>query len=59
MNKKDGWTSTHTIIELINTDMPYLVDTLMMALNRLNLNVHFVIHTGRLRLIRTAIRESV
>ena len=53
--KKDGWTSTHTIIELINTDMPYLVDTLMMALNRLNLNVHFVIHTGRLRLIRSAL----
>ena len=53
-SKKDGWSSPHTVIELINQDMPYLVDTLMMALNRLNINVHFIIHTGRIRLVRTS-----
>jgi glutamate dehydrogenase len=51
--KADGWDSKHTVIELIQADMPFLVDSIMMALNRMNLNVHFVIHTGKIRLIRS------
>ncbi len=42
--KKHGWTSTHTIVELVNDDMPFLVDSLGMVLNRHGLMVHLTIH---------------
>ena len=29
-----GWQSTHTIVELVTDDMPFLVDSVRMALNR-------------------------
>lgn len=34
---EDGWQSSHTIIEIINDDMPFLVDSICLALNRLGL----------------------
>ncbi|PWV64647.1 NAD-glutamate dehydrogenase [Plasticicumulans acidivorans] len=39
-----GWRSTHTVIELIVTDMPFLVDSISMALNRHGFTVHRLIH---------------
>ena len=33
--ERDGWTSKHTIIETANDDMPFLVDSLEMALTRI------------------------
>ncbi|WP_259781633.1 NAD-glutamate dehydrogenase [Aestuariispira ectoiniformans] len=39
-----GWHSTHTVIEIINFDMPFLVDSVTMELNRQNLTVHLVVH---------------
>jgi glutamate dehydrogenase len=30
----DGWQSTHTIIEIVNDDMPFLVDSVTMEVNR-------------------------
>src|SRR3989338_1259385 len=42
--KKDGWRSGHTIIEIVNDDMPFLVDSVTSELNRQNLTVHLVIH---------------
>jgi glutamate dehydrogenase len=41
---RDGWVSKHTIIELINDDMPFLVATASMSLQELNLGVHLIIH---------------
>ncbi|MGJ8679053.1 NAD-glutamate dehydrogenase [Paraglaciecola sp.] len=41
---KHGWQSTHTIIEIIVTDMPFLVDSVRMALNRLGITAHLLIH---------------
>ena len=41
---KDGWTCGHTVIEIINDDMPFLVDSVTTELNRLNLTVFLVIH---------------
>ena len=35
----DGWDSTHTIIELVNDDMPFLVDTAAMALSEMDLGI--------------------
>jgi glutamate dehydrogenase len=39
-----GWQSTHTIVEIVNDDMPFLVDSVSMALNRHGLTIHLVIH---------------
>ena len=39
-----GWISHHTIIEMVNDDMPFLVDSLTAALHRRDLTVHLVIH---------------
>ena len=50
--EKDGWQSIHTIIEIAFDDMPFLVDSVMIALNRLNLNIHLLIHMGNLKLSR-------
>ncbi len=42
--KKDGWSAPHTIIEIVNDDMPFLVDSVTMELNVSNLTVHLVVH---------------
>ena len=39
-----GWKSKHTVIELIHEDMPFLVDSVRMELNRLGINIHLHIH---------------
>lgn len=39
-----GWSSTHTVVELINDDMPFLVDSVAIALSRLELGVHLILH---------------
>lgn len=41
---KHGWRSRHTVIEIVNDDMPFLVDSVTMGLNAMNLTVHLVIH---------------
>lgn len=50
--EKHGWRSAHTIIELSQDDMPFLVDTIIMALNRLDINMHFIIHSSYMRVLR-------
>ena len=42
--EQHGWQSTHTVVEIVNDDMPFLVDSVGIALARLGLNVHLVIH---------------
>lgn len=42
--EEHGWQSTHTIVEIVNDDMPFLVDSVSMALNRHGLTIHLVIH---------------
>ncbi|MDP6705331.1 MAG: NAD-glutamate dehydrogenase [Alphaproteobacteria bacterium] len=39
-----GWTSSHTIIEVINDDMPFIVDSVLGCLDRMGLQVHLFIH---------------
>jgi glutamate dehydrogenase len=39
-----GWRSSHTIVEIVNDDMPFLVDSVTAALNGLDLTVYLVIH---------------
>ena len=42
--EEDGWESQHTVIELVNDDRPFLVDTANMVVAELNLNVHLMVH---------------
>jgi glutamate dehydrogenase len=39
-----GWQSTHTVIEIVNDDMPFLVDSVTMEVNRHGLTLHLTVH---------------
>ncbi len=39
-----GWQSTHTIVEIVNDDMPFLVDSVTMEANRHGLVHHLIVH---------------
>jgi glutamate dehydrogenase len=42
--EKDGWECGHTVLEMVNDDMPFLVDTASMVARELNLGVHLIVH---------------
>ena len=42
--EQHGWQSTHTVVEVVTDDMPFLVDSVSMSLNRLGLLIHITIH---------------
>ncbi len=42
--ERDGWRSPHTVIHLVQADSPFLIDSLRMAVNRVGLVVHWVVH---------------
>jgi glutamate dehydrogenase len=44
VSAQHGWQSTHTVIEIVNDDMPFLVDSVTMEANRQGLTLHLVIH---------------
>ncbi len=48
----DGWHSTHTIIQISHDDIPFLVDSSRMVINRYGLQIHFILHFGGLKLMR-------
>jgi glutamate dehydrogenase len=43
-NSVEGETCQHTIIELVNDDMPFLVDTCSLVLQEMNMGVHLIVH---------------
>jgi len=43
-DERHGWSSTHTVVEIVNDDMPFLVDSVVLALSRLDIGVHLIIH---------------
>jgi glutamate dehydrogenase len=52
--ERDGWQITHTVIEVICDDMPFLVDSLRMVINRMGLALHLIVHMGGIRVTRDA-----
>jgi glutamate dehydrogenase len=40
----DGWNSAHTIVQIVTDDMPFLVDSTSMALNRHGSYIHLTVH---------------
>jgi glutamate dehydrogenase len=55
----NGWQSTHTIIELSYVDIPFVVDSIRMEINRLGMMTHMGIHVGGLNFKRNAKHEIV
>jgi glutamate dehydrogenase len=42
--REHGFTSPHTVIEMVNDDMPFLVDSISLALAQRSLTLHFLTH---------------
>ena len=42
--EEHGWQSRHTIVEIVNDDMPFLVDSVAMEANRRGLMLHLIVH---------------
>jgi glutamate dehydrogenase len=41
---KDGWGSRHSVVQVVNDDMPFLVDSVSMEVARQGLTLHLVVH---------------
>ena len=41
---EDGWDANHSIVQIVNDDMPFLVDSVTMELERHDLGLHLVVH---------------
>ena len=50
--ERHGWQTTHTVVEIICDDMPFIVDSLRMVINRMGLTSHLIIHMGGIRVKR-------
>ncbi|HEU4840278.1 MAG TPA: NAD-glutamate dehydrogenase domain-containing protein, partial [Ilumatobacteraceae bacterium] len=42
--ERDGWHSQHSVVLVVTDDMPFLVDTMRMVLERRGLGVHLLVH---------------
>ncbi|MFT4178208.1 MAG: NAD-glutamate dehydrogenase [Thermomonas sp.] len=66
--KAEGWETPHTVLQIINDDMPFLVDSVTMALADMGVGVHVLGHpvlqvsrdkAGKLTAIGDGERESM
>ncbi|MBP9727094.1 MAG: NAD-glutamate dehydrogenase [Gammaproteobacteria bacterium] len=44
--QQHGWSSKYTVIAVCQEDMPFLVDSITMEVNRLGVSANFIINTG-------------
>ena len=50
---RDGWHSPHSVVLVVTDDMPFLVDTIRLVLERRGLGVHLLVHP-----VLRAVRED-
>lgn len=50
--ERHGWQTTHTVVEVICDDMPFLVDSMRLVVNRMGLVSHLIIHMGGVHVVR-------
>lgn len=50
--ERNGWQSRHTVIQILQRDMPFIVDSVRMELNRRGLGIHTV-HSGIVNVVKT------
>ncbi|HOL38242.1 MAG TPA: NAD-glutamate dehydrogenase, partial [Rubrivivax sp.] len=41
---EDGWVSRHSVLEVVNDDMPFLVDSTTLQIHRAGLTLHLIVH---------------
>ena len=67
-SKANGWNSPHTVLQIVNDDMPFLVDTVSMTLANLGVGIHVLGHPvvrfsrdakGNLKAVGEGAEESV
>ena len=60
---EDGFVSEHTVVQIVHDDMPFLVDSVTMAINRSGRTAHWIVHPlisvvrdakGRIDTVRSA-----
>ncbi len=44
VSDRHGWECRHTLVEIVNDDMPFLVDSVVVALSELGLSAQLIIH---------------
>jgi glutamate dehydrogenase len=49
--ERDGWSSPHTVLEVVSDDMPFIVDSVTMELSRQGYNIELIVHPV-LRVVR-------
>src|SRR5438552_6141631 len=42
--EKNGWALEHTVVEIVNDDMPFLVDSVSEEINRRERKIHLLLH---------------
>lgn len=52
--EQHGWQSSHTVIEIDHDDKPFMLDSVRLALKKLDINIHLIIHAEGVRFIRDA-----
>lgn len=57
--EKDGWHSSHTVIQISHDDIPFLVDSARMVINHYGYQIHFIIHFGGFKVKRDAHQHIV
>lgn len=57
--EQDGWQSTHTILEFVQDDMPFLVDSMRMEIIRMGFTTHHIIHCGGMKVRRDASGNAI
>lgn len=50
--EQHGWQTTHTVVEVVGDDMPFLVDTMRLVVHRMGLVSHLIVHTGGVHVLR-------
>lgn len=50
--QRDQWYSEHTIIQVVTDNMPFLVDSMRMEIERLGMSTHLMIYMGGMQVVR-------
>ncbi len=50
--ERDGWISTHTVVEVVTEDVPFLVESIVMELNKRGITSHLIMYSGGIHAIR-------
>ncbi|MFM8454466.1 MAG: NAD-glutamate dehydrogenase domain-containing protein [Gammaproteobacteria bacterium] len=50
--EQQGWQSVHSIIEIVCNEMPFLLESIRIALTSMEINIHLIVNLGNLSVIR-------